>query len=53
MKGCKNYKMKHPNKEFEKFDLTMRELMKVPHSEIKLKLDKEKTEKRKKKGKHA
>ena len=27
--------------EFERFDTTMRELLKVPHSEIKTKLDEE------------
>lgn len=40
--------MKHPNQEFENFDKTMRELMKVPHSEIKAKLDAEKAAKQKK-----
>ena len=30
------------NSEFDNFDRTMRELMKVPHSEIKAKLDAEK-----------
>lgn len=34
--------------EFENFDKTMRELMKVPHSEIKAKLDEEKKAKAKK-----
>ena len=33
--------------EFENFDHTMRELMKVPHSEIKAQLDAEKAEKNK------
>jgi len=33
--------------EFSNFDRTMRELMKVPHSEIKAKLDAEKAEKEK------
>jgi hypothetical protein len=37
--------------EFEKFDLTMRDLMKVPHSEIKAKLDAEKKAKERKKAK--
>lgn len=35
------------NKEFENFDRTMRKLMKVPHSQIKAKLDAEKAEKAK------
>lgn len=34
--------MTKSNKEYEKFDRTMRELMKVPHSEIKAKLEAEK-----------
>jgi hypothetical protein len=34
--------MTKQNNEFEKFDSTMRQLMKVPHSEIKAKLDAEK-----------
>lgn len=33
------------NEEFQNFDATMRELMKVPHSEIKAKLDAEKSAK--------
>jgi hypothetical protein len=33
--------------EFEKFDSAMREILKVPHSEIKAKLDEEKKEKAK------
>ena len=38
-----------PNEnEFQKFDQTMRELMSVPHSEIKAALDAEKAEKKKK-----
>ena len=37
--------------EFEAFDKTMRELMSVPHSEIKAALDAEKAEKQKKKRK--
>ena len=36
------------NNEFSKFDHTMRELLKVPHSEIKAKLDEEKAAKAKK-----
>jgi hypothetical protein len=36
--------------EFEKFDRAMGELLKVPHSEIKKKLDAEKAEKRKRKA---
>ena len=35
--------------EFEKFDRAMGELLKVPHSEIKKKLDAEKAEKQKRK----
>jgi len=37
-----------PNSEYAKFDKTMRELMKVPHSEIKAKLDAEKKAKKQK-----
>ena len=37
--------------EFEAFDQTMRELIKVPHSEIRVKLDAEKKAKKQKKGK--
>lgn len=37
-------------KEFDKFDHAMDELLKVPHSEIKKKLDAEKEEKRKRKA---
>jgi hypothetical protein len=36
------------SKEFEKFDNAMEQLLKVPHSEIKKKLDAEKAEKAKK-----
>lgn len=36
--------------EFEKFDRAMEQLLKVPHSEIKKKLDAEKQEKRKRKA---
>lgn len=36
------------NEEFSNFDRTMRELMSVPHSEIKAALDAEKAAKRKK-----
>jgi hypothetical protein len=39
------------NKQFENFDRTMRDLMAVPHGEIKAALDAEKAEKRKKKRK--
>lgn len=35
--------------EFKKFDETMRALLKVPHAEIKKKLDAEKTAKKRKK----
>ncbi len=38
------------NDEFEKFDTTMRQLMKVPHSEIKAALDAEKEAKKKQKN---
>lgn len=38
------------NNEFEKFDHAMEELLKVPHSEIKKKLDEEKAEKQKRKA---
>lgn len=37
--------------EFSNFDHTMRELMKVPHREIKAKLDVEKAAKKRKKAK--
>jgi hypothetical protein len=37
--------------EYDNFDRTMRELMKVPHSEIKAKLDEEKAAKKRKKAK--
>jgi hypothetical protein len=37
--------------EYENFDRTMRELIKVPHSEIKAALDAEKHEKQKRKAK--
>lgn len=40
------------NTEYDKFDRTMRELMKVPHSQIKAKLDAEKKIKKRKKEKH-
>ena len=39
---------KQKQSEFEHFDSTMRTLMKVPHSEIKAKLDEEKAAKKKK-----
>jgi hypothetical protein len=38
-------------KQFENFDNVMRELLKVPHSEIKAKLEEEKAAKRRKKSK--
>jgi hypothetical protein len=38
------------SEEFQKFDRAMDELLKVPHSEIKKKLDAEKEEKRKRKA---
>lgn len=34
--------------EYERFDRTMRQLLRVPHSEIKAKLDAEKTAKKRK-----
>jgi hypothetical protein len=43
-------RMKKEN-EFDNFDRTMRDLMSVPHDEIKAALDAEKTEKQKKKRK--
>lgn len=46
--------MGHPmkkNEEFENFDRTMRDLMSVPHDDIKAALDAEKAEKQKKKRK--
>jgi hypothetical protein len=44
-------KTSHSKSEFENFDSTMRELMKVPHSEIKAKLDEEKKNKKRKRRK--
>jgi hypothetical protein len=41
------------NSEFEKFDHTMRDLMSVPHDEIKAALDKEKAAKKRKKKTNA
>jgi len=38
------------SQEFDRFDRAMDELLKVPHSEIKKKLDAEKEEKRKRKA---
>ena len=38
------------NKEYENFDRTMREIIKVPHSEIKAKLDAEKAARKRKKS---
>jgi hypothetical protein len=43
--------MKTQSREFENFDSTMRQLMKVPHSEIKARLDAEKRAKQKRKAK--
>ena len=40
-----------PTSEFNNFDRTMRELLKVPHAEIKRKLDEEKSLKKRKKSK--
>ena len=42
--------MKQENEEFRNFDRTMRELVKVPHSELKSKLDAEKRAKKRKKS---
>lgn len=42
--------MKHTT-EFDNFDRAMRELLKVPHSEIKAKLGEEKAAKKRKKSK--
>lgn len=39
------------NREFENFEKTMTEILKVPHSEIKAKLDAEKAAKKRKKAK--
>jgi hypothetical protein len=39
--------------EYENFDQAMRDLLKVPHSEIKTKLDEEKTAKKRKKVKQS
>jgi hypothetical protein len=39
-------KSKKESREFEKFDHTMEQLLKVPHSEIKAKLDAEKAAKK-------
>ena len=39
------------NRDFEKFDATMRKLLKVPHAEIKKKLEEEKASKKRKKAK--
>lgn len=38
------------SKEYERFDHAMEQLLKVPHSEIKKKLDQEKAEKKKRKA---
>ena len=40
------------SQEYQNFDQTMRELMTVPHTEIKAKLDAEKKAKKRKKEKH-
>jgi hypothetical protein len=40
--------MKQPSSEFANFDRTMRDLMSVPHSEIKAALDAEKVDKKNK-----
>jgi hypothetical protein len=41
------------SKEYSRFDKAMRELLKVPHSEIKAKLDAEKQAKKRKKSKES
>ena len=41
--------MNKESREFNKFDRTMDELLKVPHSEIQKKLEQEKAEKQKRK----
>jgi hypothetical protein len=43
--------MKRNKSEFENFEHTMRELIKVPHSEIKAKLEAEKAAKKSRKAK--
>jgi hypothetical protein len=43
--------MKQHSSEFDNFDRTMRDLMSVPHEEIKAALDAEKAEKKKRKRK--
>ena len=43
--------MKNDSQEFDNFDHTMRDLMKVPHSEIQAELEKEKAAKTQKKRK--
>ena len=45
--------MTKPTQEFENFDRTMRDLMSVPHDEIKAALDAEKAAKRRKKKRKA
>jgi len=45
--------MRKTNAEYEAFEGTMRDLLKVPHSEIKAKLDAEKARKRRKKAKQS
>jgi|HubBroStandDraft_2_1064218.scaffolds.fasta_scaffold270231_2 hypothetical protein len=45
--------MKQPSKEFDNFDRTMRDLMRVPHDAIKAALDAEKAEKAQKKKRKA
>lgn len=42
--------MKYRESEYETFDRTMRKLLKVPHSEIKTKLDEESALKKKRKA---
>ena len=45
--------MTRQSTEFENFDRTMRELVKIPHSEIKAALEAEKTAKKRKKKRKA
>ena len=49
--NCEQVGMMKKTKEFERFDDAMGQLLKVPHSEIKKKLDAEKEEKRKRRAK--
>ena len=46
-----SHQKKKATSEFENFDRAMREILKVPHGEIKTKLDEEKAAKERKKSK--